>query len=114
MRSVKEPFVFDPFYSSATGTLIPYFKDIFLKNVHVLGGGASTFSGYDAAHVLTMSLDNVIMDSPETATFDAQYASLTYGPAPVNFTPTGTGVTVTKNVTATDPGRDCSAAWVTF
>jgi polygalacturonase len=112
MRSVKEPFVFDPFYSSATGTLVPYFKDIFLKNVHVLGGGMATFKGYDATHVLTMTLDNVLMDTPPT--FDAQYATLTYGPAPVNFTPTGTGVTVTNNVTGTDPGRDCSAAWVTF
>ncbi|MEO6603683.1 MAG: glycosyl hydrolase family 28 protein [Polyangiaceae bacterium] len=112
MRQVKDPFVFDPFYSTATGTLIPYFKDIHLKNVHVLGGGASTFSGYDAAHVLTMTLDNVVMDS--AGTFDAQYATLTYGPGPVNFTPTGSGVTVTKNVTGTATPRDCSAAWVTF
>jgi hypothetical protein len=32
----------------------------------------------------------------------------------VNFTPTGTGVTVTNNVTGSAAGRDCSAAWVTF
>lgn len=112
MRSVKDPFVFDPFYSTATGTQIPFFHDIHLKNVHVLGGGASTFSGYDAMHVLTMTLDNVVMDS--SGTFEAQYATLTYGPGPVNLAPSGTGVTVTKNVTGTAAPRDCSTAWVTF
>jgi polygalacturonase len=114
MRAVKDPFVFDPFYSSAAGTQIPDFRNIHLKNVHVLGAGASTFSGYDAAHPLSVTLDNVIMDSAGSASFEAQYATLSYGPGPVNFTPTGTGVTVSKNVTGSDAPRDCSAAWVTF
>jgi polygalacturonase len=114
MRSVKDPFVFDPYYSSATGTLIPDFQNISLKNVHVLGGGASTFSGYDAAHRLTISLDNVVMDDASSATFAAQDATLSFGPGPVNFTPSGSSVTVTKNITSAAAPRDCSAAWVTF
>jgi Glycosyl hydrolases family 28 len=114
MRSVRDPFVFDPFYSSVAGTLIPEFQNISLKNVHVLGGGASTFSGYDAAHRLTISLDNVVMDSAGSATFSSQYATLTFGPDPVNFTPTGTSVTVAKNITGTAAPLDCSAAWITF
>jgi polygalacturonase len=114
MRSVKDPFVFDPYYSTATGSQIPDFQDISLHNVHVLGAGASTFSGYDATKKLSISLDNVILDSAGTATFKAQNATLDFGPGPVNFTPSGTGVTVTKNITGTAAPRDCSAAWVTF
>jgi len=48
MRSVSHPFVFDAFYTTATGTLIPISRH-HLHNVHVLGGGGSTFRGYDAA-----------------------------------------------------------------
>jgi polygalacturonase len=114
MRSVKDPFVFDPYYSVATGTQIPDFQGITLKNVHILGGGANTFRGYDATKPLLISLDNVVMDSAGSATFKAQDAKLTFGPGPVNFTPTGSDVTVTKNLTGTAAPRDCSAAWVTF
>jgi len=114
MRSVKDPFVFDPYYSAATGTQIPDFQDITLKNVHVLGGGASTFRGYDASHPLTITLDNVVLDDPGSATFKAQDAKLTFGPGPVNFTPAGTNVTVTKQFSGAATPRDCSAAWVTF
>lgn len=114
MRGVKAPLVFDPYYSAAAGTLIPDFRNISLKNVHILGAGASTFSGYDADHVLSVSLDNVVMDDAGSATFKAQNAALGFGPGPVNFSPAGNGVTVTKNITTSAAARDCSAAWVTF
>lgn len=114
IRAVKDPFVFDPFYSSATGTMIPVFQNITLTNVHVLGGGASTFRGYDATRPLTITLDNVVFDDPGSATFKTQDAKLTLGPGPVNFTPTGTDVTVTKQSTGTPAPLDCSKAWVTF
>src|SRR5262249_32140496 len=48
MRGVSHPLVFDPYYSSSTGSEIPVFKDISLHDVHVLGGGSSTIQGYDA------------------------------------------------------------------
>ena len=54
------------------------------------------------------------MDNAGSATFEAQDAALSFGPGPVNFTPSGTRVTVTKNITGSDPPRDCSGAWVTF
>jgi polygalacturonase len=115
MRGVKDPFVFDAYYSSATGTLIPNFQDISLHSVHILGGGTNTFRGYDATHISTINFDNVIFDDAGSATFKDQDTTFTFGPGPVNFTPTsGTGVTVTKNVTGTDAPKDCSAAWVTF
>jgi polygalacturonase len=115
MRNVKDPFVFDAYYSSATGTLIPNFQDVSLHSVHILGGGTNTFRGYDATHITTISFDNVIMDDAGSATFKDQDTAFTFGPGPVNFSPsTGTGVTITKNITGTDAPKDCSAAWVTF
>jgi len=39
MRKVNSPFVFDPYYSTATGTQIPDFQGIAVHNVHVLSGG---------------------------------------------------------------------------
>jgi hypothetical protein len=114
MRNVRHPLVFDPYYSSSTGTQIPDFQGISLKNVHVLDPGTSTLQGYDPSHKLSISFDNVIFDGVAAATFDAVDATITLGPGPVNFTPSGTDVTVTKNVTGTDAPLDCSNAWVTF
>jgi polygalacturonase len=116
MRNVAHPLVFDPFYSNVTGTLIPDFRQISLKNVHVLttGSTSSTLAGYDAAHPLTITLDNVVFDNPAGATFEAQDAQIGLGPGPVNITPAGTNVVVTNNITNTDAPRNCDDAWVTF
>ena len=114
MRNVRSPLVFDPYYSSSTGTQIPDFQGISLKNVHILGAGKSRFKGHDASHKLGIILDNVIFDDPANATFDAADADITLGPGPVNFKPSGTDVTVTDNVTGTGGPLDCTNAWVTF
>jgi len=113
MRNVRDPFVFDAYYSSATGSLIPNFQNISLHNVHVLGGGTNTFRGYDGSHITTISLDNVILDDAGNATFKDSQTAFTFGPGPVNFTPSsGTGVSVAKNITNSNPPKDCSAAWL--
>jgi polygalacturonase len=114
MRNVRDPLVFDPYYSAATGTEIPDFHDIALHNVHILGAGANTLTGYDATHKLGISLDNVIFDSVGTAMFTTSDANVTLGPGPVNFKLTGTDVTVTDNTSNTATPRDCSNAWTTF
>jgi len=116
MRNVARPLVFTPFYSSDTGNLIPDYRDIALKNVHILGTGSSssTLRGYDATRPLIISFDNVVFENPAGATFTARDAQITVGPGPVNFTPTGTNVLVTGEITGTDPPRACDDAWVTF
>jgi polygalacturonase len=114
MRGVSAPLVFDSYYSTATGTLIPWFKDITIKNVHSVGGGKLTFRGWDAEHTQALTLDNVIFDSAPTS-INASNTALTFGPGPVNINPTGTtNVNVTNQVTGTDAPRDCTNAWVTF
>ena len=63
IRDSRHPLVFDSYYSSATGTLIPDFRDISVNNVHVLGtGGINTFRGWDAAHPIGITLNNVVFD----------------------------------------------------
>jgi polygalacturonase len=115
MRGVSNPLVFDSYYSSATGTAIPWFTDINIKNVHNLGAGRLTFRGWDAAHTQALTLDNVVFDSVPTG-ITASNTALSFGPGPVvNISPTGTtNVTVTRAVTGTDAPRDCTNAWVTF
>ena len=114
IRNSRHPLVFDSFYSSATGTAIPDFRDIVVNNVHVLGaGGINTFRGWDAAHPVGITLNNVFFDSAPT-TITASNANIVLGPGGVNITPAGTGVTVTDQVTGSATPRVCDDAWVTF
>jgi polygalacturonase len=114
IRDSRHPLVFDSYYSSATGTLIPDYRDISVNNVHVLGtGGIDTFRGWDAAHPIGITLNNVVFDNAPTS-ITAQYSNLTFGPQAVNISPAGTGVTVTNQVTGAAAPRDCGNAWVTF
>ena len=61
-------------------------------------GGIDTFRGWDAAHPIGITLNNVVFDDAPT-TINASYANLIFGPQAVNITPVGTGVTVTDQVT---------------
>jgi polygalacturonase len=115
MRNVSDPLVFDSYYSSATGTFIPWFKDISIRNVHSLTGGKLIFRGWDAAHTEALWLDNVILDTAPSS-INASNVALNFGPNPVmNIAPTGTtNVTVNNKITAAAPARDCTDVWVTF
>ena len=97
IRNTSDPLVFDSYYSSATGTLIPWFKDITIRNVHSLTGGKLIFRGWDAAHTEALTLDNVMLDTAPTS-INASNVALNFGPNPVtNIVPTGTtNVTVNK------------------
>jgi len=114
IRNSRHPLVFDAYYSTATGTLIPDYRDISVNNVHVMGtAGSDTFRGWDAAHPIGITLNNVVFDT-EPTTITASNTNVTFGPGPVTIKPMGTGVTVTDQVTATATPLDCSNAWVTF
>jgi len=114
MRNVRRPLVFDTFYSRDPGQRIPEFRDVLVRNVHVLGGGTLTMRGRDAAHPLGLWMDNVVFDAAPTGTFlDTQ---LLMGPGPVGFDPSGMGVTTTSLPASGEPPApcDCTDAWTTF
>ncbi len=77
IRRTKEPVLMDTHYSASpetTGTLIPQFTNITLHNVRVMDGGRITLDGYDAAHPLGITFDNVRIDDPARTTVTARYA----------------------------------------
>ena len=116
MRDISNPIFLTPFYSSATGSDIPQFTNITFSNVHVVTGGSNkptvTLDGYDASHLSTVTLDNVIIDPDVKLT--AEYANVTLGPGNVNFMPSGTGVTVTDDIAGASTPNPCTNKWVTF
>jgi len=121
--SQPHEFVFDPYYSSQTGSLIPNFHDIYLKNVHMVdAGNSSKFIGHDSDHVLTVFMDNVVWNAFNSHDFTSQYtsdAAFTLGAGPVNFASTliqramsDVNVTVTNNISGSDAPYDCTGRFV--
>ncbi len=117
MRGVSNAILLTPFYSTATGNDIPQFTNIKLQDIHVLTGGNTpkiTLDGYDSSHLNSVTLDNVIVDSVSTSNVTASYTKVTLGPGNVNFTPSGTGVTVTNSISGSSTPNPCTNKWVTF
>jgi polygalacturonase len=118
MRNVSNAILLTPFYSTATGSSIPQFTNITLTNVHVVSGGSNapkvTLDGYDASHLNSVTLNNVIVDGVISSNVSASYTKVTLGPGNVNFTPAGTGVTVTNTVAGASTPNPCTGKWVTF
>jgi hypothetical protein len=116
-------FVFNPFYTSTSGNLIPYFHDIHMQNVHMVdAGNNSTFEGFDATKVLTMFMDNVVWDAFNSSDFTSSLtsnAAFSLGAGPVNFASTLTAdarsdnnVSVTNNINTSLPAYDCTGRLV--
>lgn len=127
------PLVFNPFNSTATGTLFPNFHDITVRNMHVLNRqNSSTLRGYNVNGIdfpLGITLDNVELDGfkatgttdfPATQVNNAKF-TLGQGPivpaspgivsvlnalaaSPANF------VTVTSNISNNNPPFPCTAS----
>ncbi len=70
-RTPENPILLDTHYSFRGPELdkLPEFRDIVLRNVRILGAGTITLDGFDAAHRLGMTFDNVTLDSPESVIF---------------------------------------------
>jgi polygalacturonase len=116
MRNVKNPILLTPHYTTATGNSIPQYTNITFQNIHAMNSVGSpwvTLDGYDAAHLNSVTLDNVILDGITAAEVTAAYTNVTLGPGNVNFTPSGTGVTVTNKMSGSTP-NPCTGKWVTF
>ena len=122
--------VFDPYYASKTGDLIPNFHDITISNFHETFRDSShkvTMQGYNTppnVFPLTVTLDNVQFDGATANDFKApdqtNNAQFTLGPGPVNITSfliadaavPANNLTIINNISNSNPPLDCSAAFV--
>ncbi|MGH7272124.1 MAG: glycoside hydrolase family 28 protein, partial [Polyangiaceae bacterium] len=114
VRQVANQILITPHYSSATGSNIPDYQNIVIRNFHALSAGAVTLDGYDAAHPTGITLDNVIVDGISPSNVSAAFASVTLGPGPVNFIPSGMDVSVTGSASGSSSPNACDGKWVTF
>ena len=119
IQNIREPLVFNPFYNTNPGTLIPNFQSITLSNVHVLTEGKIQLDGANSSFPLGLTLDNVVFDSLKATDLSPapENANITLGPGPVSSNLvsnlSGSGVNVTNNIT--NPGEapfGCTNAFV--
>jgi len=75
IRDTRNPLFFDTHYTppGKATNLIPRFEDITLRNVRIDGPGKLTFDGYDAAHLLAVTLDHVSLFDPQNTELAAAY-----------------------------------------
>lgn len=122
--------VFDPYYASKTGDLIPNFHDITISNFHETFRDSShkvTMQGYNTppnVFPLTVTLDSVQFDGATANDFKApdqtNNAQFTLGPGPVNIMPflvadaavPANNLTIINNVSNSNPPLDCTNAFV--
>jgi polygalacturonase len=120
VRNVRNPIILTPRYSGATGSRIPEYTGITIRDFHSFTTSASqasqtvTLDGYDASHLLGITLDNVVVDGLSQANVKAMFANVTLGPGSVSFTPSGTGVTVTSAGSGASQPNECADKWTTF
>jgi len=115
IRDVKNPLFFTPVYTTRGGDLLPEYRDIVLRDVHILSPGMLTLEGLDADHKLGLSLDNVFVDDLQPSDLRADHADIAVGPRLGNLVPTGDDVTVTQ-AAGSHPGTPiaCSARFAPF
>ena len=94
IRNVTNPLVLTPHYTDFSGKLLPEYRDITLRNVHILTPGDYVFAGLDAQHELGVTLDNVFADGLNDSHVLSDHARITMGSALGNLEPQGSNVTV--------------------
>jgi polygalacturonase len=96
IQNVTNPIVLTPHYTNFAGTLDPQYRNISLRNVHILTPGYYIFSGLDAQHVLGVALDNVFADGLDASHVLAADAHITLGPSLGNLAPSGQDVILSR------------------
>ncbi|HKF49653.1 MAG TPA: pectinesterase family protein [Terracidiphilus sp.] len=115
IRNTRNPIVLTPMYTTFPGNLLPVYRKILLKDVHIVSPGAYTFLGLDAEHKLEVSLDNVFADGIGQSQIIAGNAAIGIGPGQGNLSPSGNDVSITKSPEAR-PGTPlaCDARFAAF
>ncbi|MBV9878985.1 MAG: hypothetical protein JO180_00740 [Gemmatirosa sp.] len=113
IRKTKEPILMDTHYTASpetTGTLVPVFRDVALRGVHVQDGGRITLDGYDATRRLGMTFDGVTVDDVAKVKWQASHADVTLGAGGTNLLVAGDDVRVQGTPTPPPNGPDACAA----
>ena len=116
-RQIANPILLTPHYSTLTGNSIPQYTNIKIQNFRSMQSSVTpniTLDGWSASVLNSVFLDNVVVDGIASANVAASFTNVTLGPGAVNFTPTGTSVTVTNSVSGTSTPNPCTNKWVTF
>jgi polygalacturonase len=119
VRNLANPILLTPHYSTATANppKIPDYTGITISNFRSVASSVTpsvTIDGFDTSHITGITLDNVVIDGIQAANVSATDAAITLGPGAVNFTPSGTNVTVTNNVSGTSQPNQCAGKFVTL
>jgi polygalacturonase len=111
IQETKNPIYMDSNYSfmGEARDKLPSFKGIVLRNVRIFTGGKITLDGYDAAHRLEITFDNVIVDPANRVT--AKYAEVTG--IGMNFHVSGDDVQVKQSAGKGEANR-CEGKFVPF
>ena len=99
------------------GVAIPTYTGITIRDFRSVSSAATpkvTLLGYDAAHPLGLTLDNVVVDDLTSENVIASDANVTLGPGKVSFVPAGTNVTVRDESVGPLAPNACTGKWVTF
>ncbi len=116
LRDVKNPITISPFYTQASGSLVPVYQDILLENVRSISPGAIQLIGIDAQHPLGVRLDGVVVYHLQPNDVRIAHARFSIGPRMVSFSLQGDDVTITKNGGAKEPftNSSCKEAFALF
>jgi polygalacturonase len=79
IRNVRNPIILTPKYTLARGDLLPVYRDIALKDVHIVTQGLVTLDGFDAIHKLGVTLDNVFADGSPASAVHTSHAEINLG-----------------------------------
>lgn len=114
IRNVTNPIVLTPRYTNFSGVLLPQYRDITLRNVHVLTPGDYVFAGLDAQRALGVRLDGVFAEGLKDSHVLAENADITISWSG-NLEPQGTNVRVTR-VPGGYPGKalPCATRFAAF
>jgi polygalacturonase len=113
IRNSPNPIVLNPYYTTFQGNKIPVYRDIYLRDVTITGGGAITMRGLDQAHPLEVALDNVRTDAADRQIVESKFAkgSLLW----TNLMPEGEDVLfIPAKGGELKPAYDCSAKFIPF
>jgi polygalacturonase len=113
VRNLANPILLTPLYTTATGTLIPEYTGIAIRNFRSVASSVTpnvTLLGYDAAHVLGVTLDNVVIDGLSPSKVMASNAAITLGPGAVSVSPTDQR-DITNDVSGASQPNPCTNRW---